>query len=152
MSLIDKITSERIDFRIAGMSHYCDRSGAHMAFGSDSMHHICNAFYVLREFLRGCDVQPAGDVVDTPVGPPCACRKTVGYATESNVQIRFAGHVMEYLVKNQEGVRGPWLHKWDGQAACIADTPQEYADLADAVIKWMAKNFRVVPTLVPPEE
>jgi hypothetical protein len=76
----------------------------------------------------------------------------VGYQTEKNTQIRFAGHSMEYLWKRQDGVWGGWLHKWDGNAACIADTPQEYADLADAVIKWLKKYFAVEPVLAAPAE
>lgn len=151
MSLIDNITPSRIDFRIAGMSHYCDGAGAHMGFGEDSLQHICNAFYMVREFQRRLGVQPQGSAPGTLRGPPCSDPETVGYQIETAMLIKFAGHRMEYLARTRDGVFGGWLHAWDGNPACIADTPQEYADLADAVITWCGDNFSIFPEAAEPE-
>lgn len=151
MSLLDSLSAERIDFRIADMAHHADAGGVHFKFGEATLQDLADAFYAVREFERGCGFQPNDDPADTPRGPNCGNGSVALCQLESVCIVAIAGHRMEYLLKDFEGVRGGWLHAWNGQPACVPDHPQAFADLADTVLEWLEDHHGVTPQLVEPE-
>lgn len=137
--LVIKSTPERIDFRIAGLSHFATAEGVTMNYGRDGIH--TDSLQAFADAFHAVEIFSAEHGHG---GAHLHGRRVGGAAVkghfERQLELELAGHRLQFIRYHDldTGIDGAWLKRFKDSGACGRDAPGQMAELSSALVAWAA--------------